>query len=156
MPYFPLFEGLNFIRNTFALCCCLHYCSLYMASHGFFYMDFSFSFSMEDMYMQENPSFNLPYSYEGAGGSYHDRDSPSHRPRRGKVGVAAGGDTVSNFDHRHHFKSESLYDLAVELTAEIQIFSVHHIRKMFCAFTIFMRDSLRKLLRQTKMAESTT
>ena len=120
VPYFPLFEGLNFIRNTFALCCCLHYCSLYMASHGFFYMDFSFS--MEDMYMQENPSFNLPYSYEGAGGSYHDRDSPSHRPRRGKVGVAAGGDTVSNFDHRHHFKSESLYDLAVELTANIQIF----------------------------------
>ncbi|CAI8049862.1 hypothetical protein GBAR_LOCUS27449 [Geodia barretti] len=71
--------------------------------------DKGFDTGAGDMYMQENPSFNLPYSYEGAGGSYHDRDSPSHRPRRGKVGVAAGGDTVSNFDHRHHFKNEPSY-----------------------------------------------
>ena len=61
--------------------------------------------------MQDNPSFNQSYGYDvgggggGGGGAYHDRGS-SHQPRRGKTGVSAGGDTLSNFDQRHHFESE--------------------------------------------------
>jgi hypothetical protein len=64
----------------------------------------------EDIYMQQNPSFDQAYGYEGvSGGSNHDRGSSSHRPRRGKMGVTAGGDAISNFDHRQHFKNEPSY-----------------------------------------------
>ena len=63
------------------------------------------------MYMEQNPSFNQGYGYEGVGeggGAYHDTGTSHRPPRRGKTGVAAGGEALSNFGQREHFDSERM------------------------------------------------
>ena len=60
--------------------------------------------------MEQNPSFNQGYAYEGGGegGAYHDTGTSHRPPRRGKTRVATGGEPLSNFGQREHFDSKRM------------------------------------------------